>query len=508
MIDVDGILQGLASASGIDSLLIILFGVAVGIAVGAIPGLGPTVGMAMALPMIIAFPPEQSIWLLMAIVVGAAFGNSLTAIILGIPGTPSALLSTLEAEPFRRSGDELRAVTVGLFASVVGQAIAVVAFILLVLPLADFALGFLFPEIFALSLFALCAVVGLSGSSPAKGAAAALIGFTLGLIGPDPITGQIRFGFGIPELYTGLPTVAALIGLLAFREVFHAAREPNFFGNTRGGPTFEWPRMRWAWDFRKQMGSTGVGTGVGAVVGALPGAGPAIATFLTYGLLQLRPRIRERLGKGSLDAIAGIDSAQNAASTTALVPTLALGIPGSAPMVIVMAVLSARGIFPGPDIIHSQPHLLHAVFGGLVYSVPFLLIVGYLSLGPARYISRISHAGVISASILLMIAGVYSMRWSLTDVWVALIVGIVGYLMTLYDYPIAPAALALILAPLMERNLRRGLVMTDNAWEFVTRPVTAVLLILSVIFLLLSRRSLESRATAPAIEVDRKVDSG
>lgn len=494
----DALLQGIASAAGVESLLIIFIGVVVGILVGAIPGLGPTVGMAVALPVIIRFSPELSIWLLMAIVVGAAFGNSLTAIILGIPGTPSALLSTIESEPFRRNRTELKAATVALLSSVVAQLVAVVAFILFVLPLADFALRFLFPELFALTLFALLTVIGLSRASPAKGTAAAAFGFALGLVGPDPITSQIRFGFGIPELYTGMPIVAALIGLLAFREVFNAASRSEFFGNTEEGLGLRWPRWSWIADFRSQLGSTGVGTGVGTIIGALPGAGPAVATFVTYGVLQVNKRVRATLGKGSLKAIAGIDAAQNAASTTALVPTLALGVPGSAPMVIVMALLSARGIFPGPSIVRSQPELLHAVFGGLLMAVPFLLVAGFLILGPAVYISRISHPGIVSGAIVLMIVGVYSMRWSLTDVWIALGVGIVGYLMSERGYPIAPAALGLILAPIMETNLRRGLVMTDDLIEFVTRPVTAVLLLLGLGFLFVSRTNLERRTTTPA----------
>lgn len=487
----DTLLQAIVSAATPSGVLIVLAGVAAGILVGALPGLGPTVGIAVALPIVIRFPPVSSIWLLMGIIIGASFGNSLTAIVLGIPGSASAVLSTIESRAFRKSGQELRAVTTALTASFVGQVIAVVVFIVAVLPLARFALGFLMPEVFALTLFALCTVVGLSKGNLLKGLVAVAVGFALATIGPDPITGQIRYGFGIPELYTGLPQVAAIIGLLAFREVFDAAGRKGFFiGDAKfeGKAGLRVPSLKEMLGIREQMGSTLVGTGIGSVIGAMPGSGPAVATFLTYGALQGNRKIRKELGNGSLKAIAGIDAAQNAASTTALIPTLALGIPGSAPMVIIMALLTARGIFVGPALTQTHPDIIQAVFAGLLIACPLLLIVGYFTLGPAVYIAKLSHPGVVSGSIVLMIVGVYSLRWSLTDVAIALAVGIVGYLMSSNGYPIAPAALAMILAPILETNLRRGLLMArGDLIEFVSRPITATLLVMSVLLLGASR---------------------
>lgn len=502
MANISNLMDGIASAGHPRGLLIILIGVALGIFIGALPGLGPTVGIAVALPIVIRFPPEESIWLLMGIVIGAGFGNSITAILLGIPGTPSAILTALESEAFRRNGTELRALTLALTSSFLGQLVAVVAFVVMIIPLARVALAFLHPEIFALTLFALCAVIGLSEGRPSKGLAGAGLGFAVALVGADPMTGQLRFDTGMSEFYGGIPVIPALIGLLAFREVFAASRRAGYVaaqpGRRRG---LQWPRWRWVADSIHHLGATTTGTTAGIVVGALPGAGPSVATFVTYGLLQMNRRIRRQLGRGSLDGIAGVDAAQNAAGTSALIPTLALGVPGSAPMVIIMGLLVTRGIYPGPQFVSTEPELLQAIFGGLLIACPMLLLVGFLFIGPAEYVTKLSHPSVVASSLILMMTGVYSIRWSLVDVTVSVVLGAIGYAMWRYQYPIAPAALALILAPIMEASLRRGLHMAGSGVEFITRPITGVLLVLSAGLLLFGLRRSKDSEDAPEIEV-------
>lgn len=517
---VEGLVSGLGEALTPANLLVILIGVSLGIAVGAAPGMGPTMGMAVSLPFIIRFPPETAIFLLMSIAIGSGYGNSIPAIILGIPGTPAALLTAIEGKPLADRGEGKRALVTALLSSFTGQFLGILVFIIFVIPLATLAIRFLFPEIFALTVFALLAVVGIAGRNPFKALMSVVIGFALGMIGPDPITSLPRMDFGglVPESISfefqlGLGVVPVLIGLLAVREIWLEAEKGKTAASRREAREsgLRPPSFRWMKDWKDNFGSTAFGTAISSVVGALPGEGPAVASFIIYGAMHSRPRWKKDLGKGSLRALAAIDAADNAASTTALIPTLALGIPGSAPMVIILALLGTQGLFPGPGLVNSRPQLLSNVFGGLMVACVIMLILGYFTIGPSVYLASLSHSAVLATSMVLVVVGVFSLRWSMFDVWVAIAIGGLGYAMSKFDYPIAPAALAFILAPLLEKNLRRGLVMTDGAWEFFTRPITVAILLLGIVLVVgemvlrkrIARRMLEDAVVWEAGEAER-----
>lgn len=482
----EGLVNGLAQATDPINLGVIVIGVTLGILLGAAPGMGPTMGMAISLPFIIRFPPERAIFLLMSIAIGSGFGNSIPAVLLGIPGTPAALLTVLEGKPLAERGEGRRALITCLLSSFTGQFMGTVVFILFVIPLATIAIGFLFPEIFALTVFALLAVIGVAGRNVVRAALSVVIGLVLGLVGPDSITGLPRLDFGMTELQIGLGVVPVLIGLLAVREIILEAEKDPARASVEEARSsgFKPPSFKWLQDWKDTFGSTSLGTAISSFIGALPGEGPTVATFIIYGAMHTRPAWKKDLGKGSLRALAAIDSADNAASTTALIPTLALGIPGSAPMVIILALLGTQGFFPGPDLLETQPQMIHNVFGGLMLACFVLLVIGYLSIGPSVYLSNLSHGAVLATSLVLVVVGVYSLRWSMADVWIAVATGILGYVMSKLDYPIAPAALAFILAPILEKNLRRGLVMTDGIVDFLSRPVTLTILGLGVLLVI------------------------
>lgn len=519
----EGLLRGLGEALTPTNLAVILIGVPLGIAVGAAPGMGPTMGMAVALPFIIRFEPETAIFLLMSIAIGSGYGNSVPAILLGIPGTPAALLTALEGKPLADRGESRRALVTALLSSFTGQFLGILVFIIFVIPLARVAIRFLFPEIFALTVFALLAVVGIAGRNPLKALVSVVIGFALGMFGADPITGLPRLDFGgmLPEsiafeLQLGLGIVPVLIGLLAVREIWLESEKFKTTASRKEAKEkgLKPPSFQWVKDWKDTFGSTALGSGIASGVGALPGEGPAVASFIIYGAMHSRPAWKKDLGKGSLRALAAIDAADNAASTTALIPTLALGIPGSAPMVIILALLGTQGFFPGPDLVSTRPQLLHNVFGGLIVACLLLLILGYLSIGPSVYLASLSHSAVLATSMVLVVVGVFSLRWSMFDVAVAMAIGGLGYAMSKRNYPIAPAALAFILAPLLEKNLRRGLVMTDGVWEFFTRPITlsilvaGALLVVGEIFLRkrIARRMLEDALVWKSDEPDLSED--
>ena len=471
------LVSGLRYMFDASAIMVVILGVAFGIVLGAAPGLGPTVGTALVLPLVLRLSPELGILLMVAIHVGAEFGNSIPAVLIRVPGTPAATLTVLEGYPFQERGEGGRALMVSLLASVTGQLISLLVFALTVIPVARLAVKFLFPEMFALVVFGLLAAVGLSGVHRLKGLAAICFGLLLSVIGVDPMTGRERFAFGMPELSVGLDTVAVLMGLLAMPEVFRSVFHTSQQRPTRPRLSLALPRRA---DVAEAMPQVLVGTAVGTFVGALPGAGSAAASFIGYQLGRLVARRPERFGKGSIEGLAVADAANNAAVSGELIPTLGLGIPGSASMAVIMAALLAQGIIPGPEILATRPTLLHATVGGLLAGTVVLAGLGYLAIWPSVYVSRLSPAAVSLTTLVLVLVGVYSLNWSLFDMWVAVVIGVVAYFMSGAGYPIAPAALSFLLGQLMESNLRRGLVMAGGVVEFVTRPVTLLLLVLAV----------------------------
>lgn len=493
---IDGLQVGFAPMA----LLYLGIGVLLGIVVGALPGMGPTMGMALALPFAIRTTPEYAIFLLVAIMVGSNFGNSLTAVLLRIPGTPAALLTVVEGHPFQKRGEGGRALLVCLWSSFLGQLLGIVIFVLFVVPIAAVAIRFLFPEVFAITLFGLLAAASMLGKNLGKGLLAVAFGLALTMIGPDPITGADRYTFGAFELSLGLQLVPVLVGLLAVREIIDdllTGGEKPIRSRETSWRAVALPRPRWA-DLKATWWPSWLGAGVGTGVGALPGTGPSVGSFVTYNFYSGITRKPEQLGKGSIGGLAAVDSAGNAGATGGLIPTLGLGIPGSAPMAVVMAALASQGLIPGPQLMQSRPGLISSIFGGLIVATFLMLILGYLSIGPSSLVGRVNRAYITSATLVLVTIGVYSLRWSLFDVWVCYVIGALAYLMSRAGIPTAPAALAFVLGGILEANLRRGLVMTDGVLGFVSRPVTLTVLVLAVVVLVLAPIRKARRRRTPA----------
>lgn len=469
------LLHAFSAALTPTGIAFLVLGTIAGIFLGAMPGMGPTMGMAIALPFVIRTEPEYAIFLFMAIMIGALFGNALPAVLVGVPGTPAALLTVEFGAPFARVGEGGRALMMSLVGATVGQVCGVLAFIFLIGPVAAFSVNFLFPEFFALELLGLTAAAALVGRSRLRGAAAVMIGLLLAMVGPDPVTGSVRLTFGIEELEGGLEVVPALIGLLALREVFLMASGSGAALRTGKREPVRFPRPSTG-DLRTAAAPAGLGSGVGVLVGALPGAGPVAASFITYRILSAFRRWRTRPGEGSLPAIASTDASQNAAGTASLIPTLALGIPGEAAMVVVLAALTSQGVIAGPNLHQTRPGLLATVGAGLLLATLLMVVLGYLSIWPSAFLASAPPRIITYATLVAVVVGVYAYRQTTIDVWVCLATGLLGYAMAKADIPVAPAALALVLGHAAESDLRRGLILTDGVVGFVTRPATAIIL--------------------------------
>jgi putative tricarboxylic transport membrane protein len=483
VVRLDRLLEGLHYGLQPEALVVIAAGLLVGIVVGAAPGIGPTVGMTIAVPFALNLSPSNAVLLLVSILVGSGFSNSIPAVLVKVPGTSSAILTVTEGNPFQVKGEAGRALLICLTASVVGQFVSIVAFILFVIPLSRFGVKLLFPEMFAIILVGLFAAAGLVNRQVVKGFVAVSVGLALATVGPDPITGQSRFTFGSSNLAIGLSVIPVVIGLLAFREVFAASKRTTDTPVRVGRLKVGWfPRLKRG-DGREMAAPIGLGSVVGTVVGAIPGAGGSIASFLAYQVVRSASRDKSQFGKGSIRGLAAVDSSNNAVNGGELIPTFGLGLPGAPPMVVVMAVLSAQGLQPGPRLLETNPELLYATFGGLLVATLLLAVMGYFSIGPSVFLSKISPAATLVLTTALVVIGVYSIRWSLFDVWVALAMGVLGYLMEEYGYSVVAVALAFVLGGILEASLRRGLVMTFGWVGFFTRPVTLGILVLALIIM-------------------------
>ena len=465
---------------------LVLLGTAYGIIAGAMPGIGATLAFGLVLPITFALTPVQAVALLMAISVGVAYGNSIPAIMVGVPGTPAAILTVLDGFTLHKRGETGLAVGVAYVSAIVGQLISIPMFVLALVPLSGLAYVFLAPEMFGLYLLGVVAVVSLTGKNVVKGLMAAVLGLCVGLVGLDPIQFQPRFDFDISILRNGFDTAAVVIGLLALSELFRSARQ-----------VFQWDAI--VDDFKMKFpGSKALrptvrpillGTVLGTAVGAIPGASGTAASMISYQQAKLTSKTPEQFGKGSVEGIAANESAQNAANSGELIPTLGLGIPGSGSMVLLLSALTIQGLVPGPRMTVESPDLVEAAVGGMLASTVLLILTGWVLARAMLKAVTINRSVVIIVAIALVVIGTFSLSGRIFDVLTAVVFGIIGYYMRRYGYSVAAAALAVVLAEGFEKNLRSGLALYDNnVWSFVSRPMTAVLLVLALALLILGIR--------------------
>jgi len=462
--------------------LFVLAGTMFGVASGAMPGIGTTLAYGLVLPFTFAMSPIHAVAFLLAISVGVGYGNSIPAILMGIPGNPAAILTVIDGHTLHKRGDSGLALGVAFVAALGGQLISIVMFVFLVVPLMSLAYYFSYPEIFSLYFLGMVAIISLAGNNIVKGLMAAAFGISVGLVGLDPINLTTRFDFGFREVRSGLEEVAIVIGLLAVSELFRAARQ-----------TFQWTDLsgelkpsrfpafaRWKSAIPAMFGGTVVGT----LVGAIPGAGSTTAAMIAYQQAQMFSKKPEDFGRGSIDGIGANEAAQNASNSGELIPTLGLGIPVSGSMVLLLAALTVQGFVPGPLMITQAPELLYAAIAGLLASTVILLLVGWRMATLMLKAVLLNRQIVIILALAMVVLGTYSLNTRVLDVATALIFGVIGYFMMRYGYSTAAAALAVFLGREFERNLRIGLNFNENSFvEVFSRPITASIMLVSIALL-------------------------
>ena len=478
----DGFIAGMAILADPYTLTLIVVGTIVGVVVGALPGISGSTTTALLLPITVTMEPVAAISFLGAIYCAANYGGSITAILVNAPGDPSASATAFDGYPMAKKGEAGRALGMSTVASTFGGIFSVFVLIVAAPLLAGVAYNFGPPEYFALAVFGLSMVAAL-GDNALKNLIAGAFGVLLATVGMDLTTGVERFSFGIYELSDGIGFIPVLTGLFAISELLVQATQLRVVQERAALNVVRLPSLA---DIRKCAKSILLSSGLGTFIGILPALGATTAALISYNETRRWSKHKEEFGRGAIEGVAGPEAANNAAVGGAMVPTLALGIPGSATTAIILAGLVIQGVRPGPHLFNEQPALLYAVFASMLAAN--LLYMG-LGLGAAKLFARVTlipPTFLWPAVFVLAVIGAYAPNQAMTDVWTMLIFGVLGFVLRRYGFSPAPLIMGLVLGAMVEETLKQSLLIFDQNWLlFFTRPIVDVLFAITLCGLLL-----------------------
>jgi putative tricarboxylic transport membrane protein len=478
--------SGFAVALSPSVLLYAFVGCVVGTLVGVLPGVGPLAGISLLLPATFGLNATTAIVLLAGIYYGAMYGGSTTSILMRIPGEAASVMTCIDGYAMTQKGRAGAALAVSAVGSYIAGTVSVVGLMFLAPPLANFALRFGPPENFGLLVLGLLVLAYMSGGSMAKALAMAALGLLLGMIGIDTMTGFFRFHYGVVELGDGIGVVPVAVGLFGISEILLSA------GKATKAEVHK-PRLRELLPFRQEWLDSawpiGRGTVLGFLIGIIPGPGHVISSFVSYSIERRLSKHPERFGHGAIEGVAGPESANNSATAGAMVPMLALGLPSGAVPAIMLAALMIHGISPGPLLIQQQPQLFWGFIASMYVGNVVLLILNLPFVGIFVNILRIPYSFLYPSILAFATLGVYAVNNSVVDVWIMAATGLLGYVLRKFEFDIAPIVLGLVLAPMLELSFRQSLAMSAGSYAiFVSRPITAVLLLVALALLLLGLR--------------------
>lgn len=489
----DSILAGLSLVGNFESFFALFCGIVIGVIGGAIPGMSATMAVALTLPFTFAMQPITGILLLLGVYKGGIFGGSIPAILIKTPGTPASSATILDGYPMAEKGEAGRALGMALWASCTADIISNLALILFAGWLASFALSFGPPEFFALILFSLTIIAGVSGDSLLRGALSALLGLLLATIGLDLIYGTNRFTFGNPNMMGGLNFIAVLIGLFAIPEIIAMAWNPTAHVGKARSLGKNWVSFA---DYRRCFKSIVRGSMIGVFLGSIPGIGAAPSAFLSYSEARRKSPHKENFGKGEIEGVAASEAGNNGVAGATLIPLLALGVPGDVITAIIIGAFMIHGLQPGPMMFILNVDIIYGLFIGLIVSSVFLFFVGSVAIRGFKYVADVPKRILIPAVLVLCIYGVFAVNNNLFDVGVMFAMGWVGFTMMRYRVPAAPFLIAFILGPLLEDNFRQSMLMSGSNPSILFRgPITWFFWLLTVVTVIaISRTTLKNRA--------------
>lgn len=461
------------------NILFVALGVFAGIYVGAIPGLSVTMAASLLIAMTFSWDTNLALALMIGVYVGGVYGGSRAAILLNIPGAPSAVATTFDGYPLAKKGKAGKAIAISTMTSVIGSLVGLLALWLAAPVVSKFALSFSPRDYFLLTLMGLLLVGSLGGKSVSKGLFTAAVGLMLGIVGMDPISGHGRLTFGITELRGGINYIAVMIGLFGIGEALYQTRFIKKKIVRQEVGTIR-PPLKKLLSMLPLSLQSGI---IGTVVGALPGAGGEIAALLSYDTAKhtvRKPKVP--FGEGAYEGVVAPESANNAAVGGALIPMLTLGIPGDSVTAILIGALAIHGIRAGPMLMISQPDLFNTIVIFLLAATVFLLIFGMMGIRLFAKLTEVPRGILIPLIIVISVIGSYSINNMMSDVVWTLAFGIIGYFMKCRGFPVGPLVLGLVLGPIIEVNFRRAVIGADGLGnmfgEIFTNPLSLVLFIL------------------------------
>ncbi|MGA7489639.1 MAG: tripartite tricarboxylate transporter permease [Xanthobacteraceae bacterium] len=485
---VGSLLHGFSVALHPDVLWYAFLGCVVGTLVGMLPGIGPLAGISILLPLTFGLDATKAIVMLAGIYYGSQYGGSTTSILLRIPGEAASVMTCIDGNAMAKKGRAGAALCIAAVGSFIAGTFGVVVLTLVAPPLATFALRFGPPEYAALLVLGLIFLAYMSTNSLPRTLLMATFGLLLGTIGIDTMTGHFRFSFDLPELGDGLGIVPVAVGLFGLGEIL-ATPSHQVTGAVAA------PRLRELWPSRQEWRESAMpiarGSVLGFLIGIIPGSAHIISSFMSYALEKRISARPEQFGKGAVAGVAGPESANNAASTGAFVPMLALGIPTGPVTAVLIAALLIHGVPPGPTLINDHPSVFWGFVASMYVGNLMLLALNLPLVGLFVTLLRVPYAYLYPLIVMFCVIGVYEVNNSIVDVWMMLIMGVVGYGLRKFGLDPAPLVLGLVIAPIFEMSLRQSLIMSNGNWGiFFERPIALALLGLCSVLLALAAASL------------------
>ncbi|KEQ04381.1 MULTISPECIES: tripartite tricarboxylate transporter permease [Pseudorhizobium] len=474
------LLQGLVSASQPMNLVYALIGVTLGTAVGVLPGIGPALTVALLLPVTYRLDPTGSLIMFAGIYYGGMYGGSTTSILLNTPGESASIVTALEGNKMARAGRGGPALATSAIGSFVAGLIATLLLAFLAPYVVQFAIQFGPREYFALMLLAFVTVSSAFGDSTLRGLTALFVGLAFSVVGIDQLTGQARLSFGIPDLLDGIEVTTMAVAMFAIGETLFIAaqgfRGPEIVQAVKGSVWMN--REDWARSWKPWLR----GTFIGFPIGAMPAGGAEIGTFLSYATEQRLTKHPEEFGHGAIEGVAGPEAANNASAAGTLVPLLTLGLPTTATAAIMLAGFQQYGLQPGPLLFATNPQLVWGLIASLLIANGMLLILNLPLIGLWVKLLTIPKPWLYSGILVFATLGTIGANPSVFELGMLLAFGLLGYVMRVFGYPIAPVVVGLILGPLAEQQLRRALAISQGDVTYLfTSPIAVVLFVVAAL---------------------------
>ena len=474
-----GLLSGFQIVFQPVNFLYCFVGVFIGTLIGVLPGIGPTGAMAMLLPTTFGLSPVSSLIMLAGIFYGAQYGGSTTSILVNIPGEASSIVTCLDGYQMARQGRAGPALGIAAFGSLIGGTFSVIGLMFLALPLAEIAVAFGPPEYFSLICLTMILSVYLSRGSLIKSFIMIITGLILSTVGMDPISGKTRFTFGCGTLIDGIGLVPVAMGLFGVSEVLMNLEESLERVIFKAKIKNLLPDLQ---DWKKSTGPIIRGTLLGFPLGILPGGGAIIASFVSYSVEKRISRNPERFGQGTIEGVAGPETANNAAAGGSFIPLLALGIPSNVVMAILMGALIISGITPGPLMIKQHPDVFWGVIASMYLGNVILLLLNLPLIGLWVKLLKVPYRILMPLILLFCVIGSYSLNNNVVEVVIMIIFGIAGYILRKFEFEAAPLMVAFILGPIWENSWRQSLVISDGKFSiFLEKPISLATLALATL---------------------------